>query len=103
MFMLRNYVSLKTPMMENRSSKDESRFNEEDERKGIERQFREEDNTKGKESTKTKNDSALRDSIRNNADVNGTTFGIESNTSKLSDLGKKNKAWKEEDGVSNAG
>jgi hypothetical protein len=72
MFMLRNYVSLKTPMMENRSSKDESRFNEEDERKGIERQFREEDNTKGKESTKTKNDSALRDSIRNNTDVNGT-------------------------------
>jgi len=66
-------------------------------------QFREEDNTKGKESTKTKNDSALRDSIRNNADVNGTTLGIESNTSKFSDLGKKNKARKEEDGVSNAG
>lgn len=88
--------------MDKRSSKSDSRFNENEEKRGIERQFHKEEDDNGKAFTKAESDLSLGDSIRNNADVNGTTFGMDSNTAKFSNVGKKNQARKEEDGIDSA-
>lgn len=63
-------------------------FNGRDEEEGIKEAAQSERATEaGKDVTSTENDLSLGNSIRNDGDVSGTTFGDQSNTAKFSSIG----------------
>lgn len=64
-------------------------FNGKNERAAMDREFQEEHDNQKDEFSKTENDLSLGNSIRNVADVNGTTFGPDSNPAKFSHIGGK--------------
>jgi len=63
-------------------------FNNVNERKGMNEEFQKEENA---QSPSTNNELSTGNSIRNYGEVNGTTFGAESNTAKFSTTGQKNR------------
>jgi len=67
----------------------ENDFNGKNEKTAMDREFHEEHDNHKDEFSKTENDLSLGNSIRNFADVNGTTFGPESNPAKFSHIGGK--------------
>lgn len=70
-------------------------FNGRDERKSMKEEYHNEHDNNSNEFTK-KDDLSLNNSIRNQGDVNGSTFGAASNTSQFSNIGKKNQSRKGE-------
>lgn len=81
-------------MSENKNNRD-PRFNHTNERKAMDEEFEKEQNASNEE-TKTNDEMSTGNSIRNFGEVSGTTFGSESNTSKFSNIGRKNQEQKGE-------
>ena len=73
-----------------------NKFNGGNEREEMNERFHEEHDKNQDEITKTENELSLENSVRNFGDVNGSTFGADSNTAKFSNLGDKNQARKGE-------
>jgi len=71
--------------MANTNERD-AEFNGRNEEKSMQQEF----NKERSEEQNKKDDLSLSDSIRNQADVNGTTFGADSNSAKFSNIGDKN-------------
>lgn len=65
-------------------------FNGRDERQGIKEAAQEERASNTNDVANTENELSLGDSERNYGEVSGTTFGIQSNTAKFSNIGAKN-------------
>lgn len=63
----------------------------------MDREYHEEHDGRQDEFTKTENELSLGNSIRNFADVNGTTFGPESNPAKFSHIGGKDELVRNSD------
>lgn len=78
-------------------------FNRQNEQEGMQDASRDERNTTGDEFSKTSSDLSEGDSARNFGEVSGTTFGMESNTAKFSNIGPKNQARKGEANEGNNG
>lgn len=68
----------------------ENDFNGKNEKAAMDQEYHEEHDGKQKAFTKTENKLSMGDSIRNFADVNGTTFGPESNPAKFGHMGDNN-------------
>lgn len=71
-------------------------FNEQNEQAAMQNRARDEHHQNPEQFSKTKNDLSLGNSIRNEGDVNGSTFGADSNPARFSNLGQKNNVRKEE-------
>jgi hypothetical protein len=70
-------------------------FNGVNQQQGMQEEFQKERETNPDELSKI-DDMSLDDSIRNYAEVSGSTFGMESSTAKFSNIGQKNQARKGE-------
>jgi hypothetical protein len=81
-------------MSKDKSNKD-TRFNNVNERQGMDEEFEKEQNA-SKEETNTNDEMSSGNSIRNFGEVSGTTFGSKSNTAKFSNIGRKNQEQKGE-------
>jgi len=81
-------------MSKDKSNKD-TRFNNVNERKGMDEEFEKEQNA-SEDQAKTNDEMSTGNSIRNFGEVSGSTFGSESNTSKFSNIGRKNQEQKGE-------
>lgn len=79
--------------MKNRNEQPD--FNGRDERKSMKEEFHKEQDNNSEEFTK-KDELSLNNSIRNQGDVNGSTFGASGNTSQFSNIGQKNQTRKGE-------
>lgn len=67
-------------------------FNDRNEKQEMREQSQQERSQNPESYPKTENELSLGNSIRNFGDVNGTTFGSDSNPAKFSNVGQKNKA-----------
>ncbi len=79
--------------MKNRNEQPD--FNGSDERKSMKQEFQKEHDNNSNAFTK-KDDLSLNNSIRNQGDVNGSTFGASSNPTQFSNIGQKDQTSEEE-------
>jgi hypothetical protein len=80
--------------MKNDNKKNQSEFNGRNERQNMQQEHQQEESANNE--TRVGNDLSLGNSERNFGDVNGSTFGMDSNTAKFSNVGEKNQSRKGE-------
>ena len=89
----------KTSYMEENKKNEAPQFNGVNQHEGLREAFQKEHDADPEAYTKPTDELSLDDSTRTYGEVSGTTFGMQSNTAKFSNIGQKNQARK---GESNA-
>jgi hypothetical protein len=87
-------ISFKTYFMVNSADEKDPRFNNRNQQEGIKEEAEKERAANPGAFSPTGDELSLDDSIRTQGQVSGSTFGMESNTAKFSNLGPKNQARK---------